>query len=127
MVHHGPLNSQVGHLGKRIANRLNIEPPKQKRGNGYNWFSVPFWGIKTNEGYFWILRPELIKALEELKNRPTTSNKRYPALLRFGQILPPFHSGRTSDIADFYVKYAANMLLSCRKCRHLLGATTFST
>ena len=31
MVHHGPLNSQVERLGKRIANRLNIDPPKQKR------------------------------------------------------------------------------------------------
>ena len=64
--HHAPLNSQVGRLGKRIANKLNIEAPKQKKGNGYNWFNVPFWGIQTNKGYYWILRPELKEAMEEL-------------------------------------------------------------
>jgi 5-methylcytosine-specific restriction protein A len=31
--HHAPLNSQVGRLGKRTANKLNIEAPKQKKGN----------------------------------------------------------------------------------------------
>ncbi len=66
MVHYVTLNKQVGNLGKRIANKLNIEAPKQKNGQGYNWFNVPFWGIKTDEGYHWILRPELIEAMEEL-------------------------------------------------------------
>lgn len=66
MPHHGPLNSQVGRLGKRIVNNLHILPPKQRRGEGSNWWNVPFWGMGTKEGYYWILRPELRDAMREL-------------------------------------------------------------
>lgn len=60
MPHHAPLNSQVGRLGKRIVKKLNISAPKQKYGEGFNWWNVPFWGTGAKEGFYWILRPELI-------------------------------------------------------------------
>jgi hypothetical protein len=50
MPHHAPLNSQVGRLGKRIVKTLNIQVPKQKYGEGVNWWNVPFWGTGTKEG-----------------------------------------------------------------------------
>lgn len=66
MPHHAPLNSQVGRLGKRIVTNLNISAPMQKYGEGFNWWNVPFWGMEAKEGYYWILRPELIDAMYEL-------------------------------------------------------------
>jgi 5-methylcytosine-specific restriction protein A len=41
---------------------------KKKRGEGYNWFNIPFWGSETRHRrrYYWILRPELQEAMEEL-------------------------------------------------------------
>src|SRR5438874_1157384 len=66
MPHHAPLNSQVGRLGKRIVKTLNIQAPKQKYGEGVNWWHVPFWGTGTREGFYWILRPELQEAMREI-------------------------------------------------------------
>lgn len=67
MPHHAPLNSQVGRLGKRIVKMLNIQAPKQKYGEGVNWWHVPFWGTGSREGFYWILRPELRDAMRELE------------------------------------------------------------
>ena len=64
--HHAPLNSQVGRLGKRIVKTLNIQAPKQKYGEGVNWWNVPFLGMGTREGFYWILRPELQEAMREI-------------------------------------------------------------
>jgi 5-methylcytosine-specific restriction protein A len=66
MPHHGPINLQVGRLGKRIVAALNIQAPEQKYGEGVNWWHVPFWGVSTKKGYYWILRPELREAMSEL-------------------------------------------------------------
>ena len=66
MPHFAPLNSQTGRLGKRIVKRLKIEAPKEKHGDGYDWWHVIFLGKSTKEGYYWILRPELKKAMERL-------------------------------------------------------------
>jgi len=66
MPHHAPLNSQVGRLGRRIVDELNIQAPKQKYGEGFNWWHVLFWGEAAKEGFYWILRPELKDALCEL-------------------------------------------------------------
>ena len=38
------LNNQVGRLGKRIADKLNVIVPKYKYGEGYNWWHIPFLG-----------------------------------------------------------------------------------
>jgi 5-methylcytosine-specific restriction enzyme A len=60
MPYHGPINLQVGRLGKRIVEKLNIQAPD-------GWWKVPFWGIgRTEEGFHWILRPELRDAMSEL-------------------------------------------------------------
>lgn len=66
MPHHGPINLQVGRLGKRIVKKLNIQAPEQRFGEGLNWWHVPFWGVATKAGYYWILRPELKDAMSEL-------------------------------------------------------------
>jgi len=66
--HFVPINSQVGRLGKRIANRLRIDAPKERYGDGYNWWNVPFLGKSTKEGFYWILRPELKDAMEDLED-----------------------------------------------------------
>lgn len=66
LSHFAPLNSQVGRLGKRIANNINIQAPKWKNGNGYNWWHIPFLGYKEKNKFYWILRPELKQAMDEL-------------------------------------------------------------
>lgn len=72
--HFAPINSQVGRLGKRIANKLKIEAPKEKYGDGYNWWHVPFLGKSTKKGFYWILRPELKEAMKELYEVPLESS-----------------------------------------------------
>ncbi len=64
--HFAPINSQVGRLGKRIVNKLKMEAPKERYEDGYNWWHVPFLGKSTKEGFYWILRPELKDAMEDL-------------------------------------------------------------
>lgn len=71
MPSHSPLNSQVGRLGKRIGKELNISAPKKHRyskgrGKESNWWNVPFWGETKREGEYWILRPELQEAIQEI-------------------------------------------------------------
>ncbi|HEV2661162.1 MAG TPA: HNH endonuclease [Ktedonobacteraceae bacterium] len=70
MPHHAPINRQVSRLGKRIVEELNISAPKHRygdrRGEGCNWWNVPFWGETKKGGFYWILRPELQEAMREL-------------------------------------------------------------
>lgn len=69
MPHYLPLNKQVGLLGKRIVKNVenfNIQAIKERRGECFNWWNVPFWGMGTREGYYWILRPELKDAMDEI-------------------------------------------------------------
>ncbi|MHB8598985.1 MAG: HNH endonuclease [Ktedonobacteraceae bacterium] len=75
MPHHAPLNSQVGHLGKRIVKTLNISAPRQRDGEGVNWWHVLFWGAGTKEGFYWILRPQLQEAIRELDGEEALSLK----------------------------------------------------
>jgi 5-methylcytosine-specific restriction protein A len=63
--HHGTINLQIGRLGKRIVEKLNITTSKRDDGSD-RWWHVPFWGKDTKEGFYWILRPKLRKAMEEL-------------------------------------------------------------
>lgn len=70
MPHHGPINLQVGLLGKRIVKKLNIQAPRvhysSKRGEEFNWWHVLFLGESRKEGFYWILRPELQEAMHEM-------------------------------------------------------------
>lgn len=66
MPHFVPLNSEVGRWGKRIVKRLGIQAIRKKSGEGFDWWNVPFLGIGTREGYYWILRPELQEAMNKL-------------------------------------------------------------
>ena len=66
MPHHAPINNQAFRLGQKIVEKLNIQAPKQKYGEGVNWWNVPFWGTGAKEGFYWILRPELQEAMREI-------------------------------------------------------------
>ncbi len=65
MGHHGPLNLQVGRMSKRIIERLNVETSKRSDGRD-RWWHVPFLGMKDEEGFHWILRPELKAAMDTI-------------------------------------------------------------
>lgn len=69
--HHASINSQVGRLGKRIVEKINVQAPlyhhPEKYGEGFNWWNVPFWGEKRKGNIYWILRPELQEALREME------------------------------------------------------------
>ncbi len=75
MPHHAPLNSQIGQLGKRIVKKLNIQAIRQKYGEGYSWWEVPFTGYSSEEGFYWELRPELQEAMYALYTDEETLNK----------------------------------------------------
>lgn len=65
---HSVLNLQIYWLGRRIINKLpDIQFPTNKKGSIRYW-AIPFWAedAETKGQYFWELRPELKKAIEEL-------------------------------------------------------------
>ncbi|AGL01189.1 hypothetical protein [Desulfoscipio gibsoniae] len=53
-------------FSRRICAYLNIKPPKNNKG-GNRWWTIPYWGKSKGDGkWFYILRPELKEAIEEL-------------------------------------------------------------
>ena len=59
-----PVNFQVGKLGQKIIDKLNISWPKE-----YLKFNVPFSGEKRKGKIYWILRPELQEAMREIDEK----------------------------------------------------------
>jgi 5-methylcytosine-specific restriction protein A len=61
-------------FSRRICKNLNIKPPKNSDG-GNRWWTIPYWGSPVGNGkYYYILRPELKKAIEELISEGKISN-----------------------------------------------------
>ena len=53
-------------FSRRVCTFLNITPPKNSNG-GNRWWTIPYWGTPKGDGkFFYILRPELKEAIEEL-------------------------------------------------------------
>ncbi len=53
-------------FSRRICRYLNIKPPKNSRG-GNRWWTIPYLGEPKGDGkWYYILRPELRRAIEEL-------------------------------------------------------------
>jgi 5-methylcytosine-specific restriction enzyme A len=65
------LNLQVGDLGKRIVVKLPyVKYPINEDTGNISYWKIPFWGEDAEKKgrYYWILRPELKKAIEELSH-----------------------------------------------------------
>ena len=75
MPYHIPINSQVGQLGMRIAEKLNIQVPmRNPPDKSPMWWSVPFLGEPGKKGsFYYILRPELKEAMQEIYEKATSS------------------------------------------------------
>lgn len=64
--HHAPLNNIVPKFAKRIMERYpQVIPPERKDGTVRYWH-VPFLGSAESDSFNWILRSELVEALEDL-------------------------------------------------------------
>src|SRR5689334_14334055 len=60
---HNSLNPQVGRFGRRILEKLDISAAgRQSEG----WWHVPFEGEDSKDGFYWILRPNLVEAIREI-------------------------------------------------------------
>jgi 5-methylcytosine-specific restriction enzyme A len=68
MPYHAPINGQIGRLGKRIAEKLNIQvPTRSPLTNDPMWWSIPFRGRNEGKGRFcYILKLELKEAMQEI-------------------------------------------------------------
>lgn len=66
MPHHAPINRQIGRLGRKIVERLGIPAIERTYGGGFEWWNTLFLGSSTPNGFLWILRPELVAAMQEL-------------------------------------------------------------
>ncbi len=128
MPYHAPINSQVGHLGKRIVKELNILAPKHRygdrRGEGYNWWNVPFWGETKKEGFYWILRPELQEAIREIDEEASLLEIAIPEEIDFDGYENLYEGAkkqiyvnryeRNRDARDQCVKYYGAQCIICR-------------
>lgn len=63
--HHGVINLQISRFSKRIIDNYKINPPLRDNGEIRYWH-IPFLGYEKNGKFPWILRPELVKAMEML-------------------------------------------------------------
>jgi hypothetical protein len=62
-VHHAPLNRIIPDFSKRILKKYTfINPPIRENGSIRYW-NLPFLGTDGEGNFIWILRPELIEAL----------------------------------------------------------------
>ena len=64
-------NLQYGKLAHKIADKIPYDPPKRKDRSTRWWFTLSY-GLdgsdETDQGHFtWVMRPELVKALQEMK------------------------------------------------------------
>ena len=70
LSHYVTVNNQVGLLGQKIIDTLNISATWPK---GYMTFNAPFTGEKRvtgkKETIYWILRPELQEAIREIDEK----------------------------------------------------------
>ena len=60
------ISGGIGSFSRRICKNLNIKPPKNS-DEGNRWWAILYWGSPVGDGkFFYILRPELKEAIEEL-------------------------------------------------------------
>jgi len=113
MSHHGPLNLQVGRMSKRIIKRLNVETSKRSDGRD-RWWHVPFLGMKDDEGFHWILRPELKAAMDNILGNESFNS---PEELEFN-ISEAYFEGAKKQI---YVNAYERNLTARNKCISYYG------
>lgn len=75
-------------FSKRICTYFKIKPPKNNRG-GNRWWTIPYWGTPKGDGkYFYILRPELKEAIEELLSEGKISQTKSAKIIPEIRIIP---------------------------------------
>jgi len=64
-------NLQYGKLAHKIADKIPYNPPKRQDHSTRWWFTLSYGqdgSDETDQGHFiWVMRPELVKALQEMK------------------------------------------------------------
>ncbi len=69
-----PLNSQMGHWGKRLVKKYPLRLSKREDGTERKW-DIFFDGWKEGKLFIWKIKKELVEALEETK---LTGDEQYP-------------------------------------------------
>ncbi|MCQ3938985.1 MAG: hypothetical protein DPW18_18350 [Chloroflexi bacterium] len=64
--HHAPLNRIIPDFSKRILKKHPFIDPPHRRDGTIRYWHVPFLGTDSEDGFVWILRPELAKALPQV-------------------------------------------------------------
>lgn len=68
----GPVNALVGKFAKRIADYFEVS--LERDGNSPGWWRIIADGQETDNTFYWTLKPNLIKALNELHLLDTKPN-----------------------------------------------------
>ncbi|MCL6612536.1 MAG: HNH endonuclease [Peptococcaceae bacterium] len=63
--HHGVINLEISRFSKRVINKIGVTPPCRANGK-VRWWHVPFLGYEKGGKFPWIIRPELVTALEKI-------------------------------------------------------------
>lgn len=68
-TNHGPVNAIMSRLAKRFYLVLGGDPPERHDDGRPFWFSYISWSYPVENGWKWILYPELVKAIEMLEEQ----------------------------------------------------------
>jgi 5-methylcytosine-specific restriction enzyme A len=60
------VNSQVANFGKLVIKKTGVRVPVNEYGKKKWWWRVPFLGYQKAGKFYWLMRPELAPAFEEV-------------------------------------------------------------
>lgn len=63
--HYVIINYQIYRFSKRVLEKTGVIP-SWMRNRQFRWWHVPFWGYEKRPLFSWIMRPELVKAFDNI-------------------------------------------------------------
>lgn len=65
-IHHAPLNRIIPDFSKRILKKCPFIDPPLREDRSIRYWHIPFLGTDSDNGFIWIMRPELAEAFPQI-------------------------------------------------------------
>ena len=89
--HHAPLNRIIPDFSKRILKKYSFIDPPHRRDGTIRYWHVPFLGTESEDGFVWILRPELAEALSQVFQN-ISKDKKLTVLQEIDELKPSYET-----------------------------------